>query len=295
MASVQGNRKIPMDLAIKAVVFPFSNILGIIRLGLVPTLIASGVIYAAYRVIGPIEWPMQSLEELGQRRQFLLPLSALLAVCFAIVGTLVAVGIHRLILHGERPAWTVIRIRKYELAYGAIVLTILAATYALGVAGRYVIGFPTPRDFAVIDSNLGAFGAYARLVAVAIIGGGLSLWVYVKLILVFPHAALTGEISASRSWAAMRGNFWPFVAALLLLQFISFPINLVYFLGIQIPLIGLLEGGRAGTSDPISTLLVFSLASIPARALMFSMFIALVSYVYKHLVQGSAFGSADVR
>lgn len=170
MASVQGNRKIPMDLAIKAVVFPFSNILGIIRLGLVPTLIASGVVYAAYRAIGPIEWPMQSLEELGQLTQVLLPLSVLLSFCSAIVGTLVAVGIHRLILHGERPAWTVIRIREYELAYG----TILAAGDALNVADGFIFPFPKPGDLAVIASKLDAPGAHALIAAVGMIGGGLS-------------------------------------------------------------------------------------------------------------------------
>jgi hypothetical protein len=298
MASVQGNRKIHMDLVIKAVIFPFNNILGIIRLGLVPTLIASGVIYAAYRAIGPIKWPTQSIGELGQLTQVLLPLSALLSFCSAIVGTLVAVGIHRLILHGERPAWTVIRIRKYELAYGAIVLTILAAAYALDAAGRFIFGFPKPGDLAVIASKLDAPGTRALIAAVAMIGGGLFLWIYVRLILVFPHAALTGEISARKAWAAMRGNFWRFVGASLLLGLISLPIHMVYLWGIHLPLIHWLEGGRVGignTSDPISTMLVFGLISIPVRGLVVSMFIALVSYVYKHLVQGSAFGSADVR
>lgn len=286
MVGIQGDRKIHMNLAIQAVMFAFKNLTGLIRLGLIPAILAGAVVYAAYGAIGPIKWPPQSIEEFQQFWQFVFPLNVLLSVCSAVVGTFVAVGIHRLILHGERPAWTLMRIRKYELAYCTIGLEMLVVSYVLRVLGQAVGLFPKPVDFTAVGAKLAPFSVHALFgVIISVILGGLMLWIYMRLILIFPHAALTGEISFRKAWAAIKGNFWRFVGALFLLGLVTMPIYGILVFGIEFPLIRLLGGGvNANASDPISAMLLFGLVSTPIQGLMFSMFIALISYIYRDLV-----------
>lgn len=282
MADIGGNRKIHMNIVTKAVLFPFENLLGIIRLGLLPTLIATAVVYAVYRYTDPINWPPRSVQEIGQLTRSLLPLRVIASLSTIFVGTLVAVGIHRLILRGERLDWTVIRFRKYELAYVSIPLTLLAASYIVPFISR-LLGAPDVTGFNGISYLYS--GWYVHLAVFIFIV--LWLWIYIRLALVFPHAAVTGEISFGKSWTAMKGNFWRFIGAVVLLGIIMIPVSVLFSSMFPALLTLGWKGGGANTGgafDPIGHMLVLTLLMVPLNGVLLSMFVALISYIYKDLV-----------
>lgn len=105
---------------------------------------------------------------------------------------------------------------------------------------------------------------------------GAVIWPTVRLALVFPHAAVTGQLSFSESWAMTRGNVWRLIGLIVLLAII---VCLIMALGLVITSTFFALNGPLG-------FVIFSLLDLVLGGLQFSMFVALISYIYKDLIQG---------
>jgi membrane-anchored glycerophosphoryl diester phosphodiesterase (GDPDase) len=103
----------------------------------------------------------------------------------------------------------------------------------------------------------------------------IYIWLYVKLILALPNAAVTGRISLARSWNALRGNVWRFIGySLVILLTYMVPIFLLALIGA-----GLLEA----QGNPLIAL-VLNLLVIFGSLFLGVSFLAYLSYVYRQLI-----------
>ena len=301
MASVYGRPELRIGVWKEAFAFPFRNFFTLLQFSLMPTLIALALSLAILRYFLPSNMPTTP-EELQPYVEAVN--SALNAINFVIVvfGLVVAVCIHRLIVSRERPGWIIVRFGRYEIAYaGAIlvftlVILALLVPLAAGIAASVFFGlvpaevFTTsgPLDTAVAE-RLGIFGVlFALGIMVTVI---VILWVEVRLALIFPHAAVTGQISLGVSWEAMKGNFGRFLAAILILGLISlvllgvvggaiFALATSYFVSFPAPA----TNDPAQMANMLYGVLLIQLCMMPLYVFGFSMFVALISYIYADLV-----------
>jgi hypothetical protein len=272
----QTQRKLRIGIFTDAVVFPFANILSLLKLGLIPLIIVMLINYAMSANIDiRADLRMTSPEDMAAFMRAQLPAQVVGSILLLVVGVIYAVGVHRIILRHEYPGWVILRFRRYELAYlGAVVLYVLITTgvQLFALLALYALGFP---DFAAQFADLAeraggllflAFGALMVFTA----------WLGLRLLLMMPHAAVTGEISPAVSWRATRGNFWRLFAASLLLVLVLLPIMAVASL--------LVQGALGGVAVPMGR----NIAMLPISGFIYSMTFALASYAYKELVLDEA-------
>jgi hypothetical protein len=264
-----------------ALLFPFRHPLALLRLGLVPGLIAAAICYALFRAFWPAAAPFDSPQAKQEAFQALLLGWIGINVVLGIVGVIVAVGIHRLIVNGEQPGWVLFRFGRYELAYAGAWLAIiliywigptLVGTLLAALTGQ---GAPTlPPDSPPRPGQVRAWPEAINpsfvLLWLALIG--LFLWLQIKLALIFPHAAVTGKISFGVSWRATRGNFWRFVGAGLLLILILLPIWL------------LISSIAIGVPPPGGFLFTGIALVVTTIVIMSAIGVAFISYIYRDLV-----------
>lgn len=274
MAGIQSGRKLSLDALWQAVSFPFENAMAVVRLGLLPVLISAVILYTA-SLMAPL---------IGGRSL----LHIIRLMLDLVVASVVAVGIHRLILRTEQPEWTILRYRNYEIAYGATVLIFAGMTVAVKGVIQSLAASPVERG--LIESlgrligwispqlyiQLLVKGLSPGLVAIVVLLIGAVIWPTVRLALVFPHAAVTGQLSFSESWAMTRGNVWRLIGLMVLLAIIVY---LIMALGLVITSTFFALNGPLG-------FVIFSLLDLVLGGLQFSMFVALISYIYKDLIQG---------
>jgi hypothetical protein len=274
MAGIQSGRKLPLSIVGQAALFPFKNFMAVARLGLLPALIWAAILYAA-SLTAPL---------IGAQ-----PLRILTLLLEVIVVSVVAVGIHRLILRAEQPEWAVPRFRDYELAYGATVMMFAAMTLVMKGAVQYLAANPAAQGLVqLLDKLIGWLwsdlyihllirGASPGRIAIIVLLAGVVIWPAVRFALVFPHAAVTGQVSFGVSWAAMRGNFWRLIGVTVLLSLILYLPFMAFGWVIATVLIAL--KGFLG-------IFILSVLGLLWKGLQFSMFVALISYIYKDLIQG---------
>jgi hypothetical protein len=275
MAGIQSGRKLPLSIVGQAALFPFKNFMAVARLGLLPALISAAILYAA-SLAAPL---------IGAQ-----PLFRILALLLeVIVVSVVAVGIHRLILRAEQPEWAVPRFRDYELAYGATVMMFAAMSLVMKGAVQYLAANPAAQGpVQLLDKLIGWLwsdlyihllirGASPGRIAIIVLLAGVVIWPAVRFALVFPHAAVTGQVSFGVSWAATRGNFWRLIGVIVLLSIILYLLSMAFGLVIATVVLALKN---------LLGVFIVSLLGLLWIGLQFSMFVALISYIYKDLIQG---------
>ncbi|WP_088344495.1 MULTISPECIES: hypothetical protein [Rhodomicrobium] len=305
----ESGRKIRFGIAWEAVRYPFANIFGLLRLTLLPALISAALLYAAYRLFGsPISLQVETPEDIERFAKAIVPLTMPFWALCLFVSVIMAVGIHRHILRGEGLEWTLVPIRGYELAYAAVAGLFTAATFIEQylfhlVAGWFGIVTPPPlggSGFTAAQYDIVQFvkDASPALIATVALLTAVLIWAHVRLALVFPHAAVTGRISLSESWAAMRGNVWRFVVAALLMSILVFVVYLLTVLAVAV--LGFvavtLKALLAMTPQipyapdvvPVSVSVFTIILFLLSNWLLIGMIVAFVSFIYQDLVDGSA-------
>jgi hypothetical protein len=282
MASTGERRRVCMRRVRDALVFPFTNIRALLRIGLIPSLIALTMLAALIVFAG---WPRRTgpLVEVESVRYF-----GRVLLIFTL--GLYAVGIHRLIVLNERPQRVTLRFGSYEWAYWAVMGVFALASLAEGYLLDAVLsligidaGLPDETgiqsqndDIQFLQEGLPVRGLTIAAMTVILI------WLHIRLSLMFPHAAVTGHISPWLSWRATAGSFWRMIGAGALLFLGMVPLYAV----IGLPPIMLIKWlTYTGDTD---TQLVGRLALIPAGFIAFclvmTIIVAFISFVYKDLV-----------
>lgn len=313
MAGSTRRHKLRLSIFFKAIAFPFRNSLTLMKLGFFPALIAIAIGYAAEAA-----YPMDAVSQLSPGSMRNLTVSAISNIALTIAGIIFAVGIHRLIIAGEPARWTIVRFGSAEFAYSLVVLFFfilcVVEYFSLAFALWAFDGLPeaalssgwlTPEDpsfLGYLTVLLFAASQFTPEVRVAIWVGIflVTIWIWARLALMFPHAAITGQMSGGVSWTSMRGNFWRLVIICMVLALI---VATIYLL-ILTPLFVGWFGSFTPTSPPSEPDLTFSdwgiligITQTFLDAIALAMFVALFSYAYKNLVIGEneASGADPVR
>jgi uncharacterized membrane protein YhdT len=303
MADVQNRRTFRVGRFKDAIVFPFANIGSFAKLALFPALIAGALSYLVLRAFWPVDASFDSQEEAKRFMEALNPAINIVYLIVTLAGAVVAVGIHRFIIRGEQPGWVILRLRWYELAYILVPLVfilvqagiwIVVALVALGAAAAVdpaLVG-QVLRDPAAIQDLEGTLPGSLGLVAIVafIALFVLVLWTSMRLVLMFPHAAVEGSLSPRFSWRAMKGNVWRFGVATGLFGLATLLPSTLIMAAVAALVIGP-NPGHLGPFSP-GTL---GFVVIPALVGIFisAMAVALLSYIYKDLVTAPA-GEARV-
>ena len=195
----------------EAFAFPFMNVLSVTRISLMPWLITE-VLYVTLSEFFPqLTWPLfpqlvMSRHSSGDVDPFeLIPdlIRAPITIIYYAFFAILAVGIHRMIILHERPGWLIYRFGRYELAYAVTFFLVSALIWVpILVFGQAVASF----------RSLGLYWLWSGYVVYMLIWTVLAI----KLLLIYPHAAVTGRISFPTAWAAMKGNFWHSLGVLII-------------------------------------------------------------------------------
>ncbi len=297
--------KLRIGIFKQAVAFPFRNFGALLRLGLMPGLLALAVTYLVLSAVDLQLPPHPTPENIRPFVKTMLWLGIVLRIIFGIVLIIYAVGIHRLIIRGEYPDWVVFRFGPFELAYATAVIFF----FALYEVERYVFLLPAWGlgliPAALLNPNPLSFEPPTManphpnvlipvFVIFVILSVAAAIWLNVRLALIFAHAAVTGKLSLSVPWNAMRGNFWRFVLSVVVVAIVG---AVLYFVAMILlgPVVGIfphgfrVSGSSAAGPEPISVAHAIFMAiafGLPFGGIFFAMVIALLSYTYKALVEG---------
>jgi hypothetical protein len=223
MTDVQVRRKLQIGRVKTAVAFPVRNFRLLIKLGFFPGLTALVTICFVMKAHWPVVKSPASMEETQAFFHALQSGMMIASIVIFIAWTPYFVGIIRFIVCNERPGWTLLRLRRYELSYAAVGGIPMALSFALDYLFVFIVemttGFsagaplPTdPKNRQLYEENAAAGDV------VAIVLGIVFLWLCIRFALLLPHAAVAGEISPRLAWTRMKGNFWRLVFAALLLS-----------------------------------------------------------------------------
>ena len=194
MSVTDNGRALRDNVVCDAIDFAVDNFNALMRLGLVPMLGAFLLSHLAALVYSGL---------------------VINQILYGVAGVIFAVGIHRMIIGDENPNWILFRFRRQELAYtGLVLLCILLAGFGMYLKQSFTSLFGSTTDTLIYGIRFKA----PLTPALVVLGGSsaaLAIWVFLKLVLVFPHAAITGEISLGQSWNATTGNFWRLLKSLL--------------------------------------------------------------------------------
>lgn len=262
--------KITFDQAKAAIAFPFENITAVIKLGLFPFLLSIVAIVAIFLIFMPNMADLQGPDALERMGRVLVPMQILIQLVIIVFASMFAVGIHRHIVLGQQASWIFFRFRKYELFYILTTIVIFGIMFALFVAVFFLLPAFAP---SLAPGTEGDVSIPLILILVAV--WAFFIWLYVKLILALPNAAITGRISLARSWNALRGNVW---------RFIGF--SLVILLSYFVPMLFL---SMIGTGLLQAQAFPFVIGALNMVLMFISLlmgvsFLAFLSYVYRQLV-----------
>jgi hypothetical protein len=262
--------KLDIGISTKAISFPFRKFGTLLGLGLIPALITVGAIFIAFAIFSQLSKMPPTMWFLG------LVLSVSISVVYLMLVSIFAVGIHRLIVRGEKPGVVIFRFGRYELVYAAVVVFfILASTIVEEALGRITSAYAGGPSWLLRDMwvQLGVSPIIVKYGLAVLYGVVLFvvIWISVRLGLALPHAAVAGRFSLRQSWEATRGNFWRLVATYLVLLIVSLLIYIPFFFFFFI-----MQTPPGFTFMPIM---------IATMVLVYTMFIALLSYAYQELVE----------
>lgn len=179
--------------------FLFHKFWLILRLSWLPLLIVTGAQYFSDRTDSSTAGPFEDLI-------LQIALSCVQAIGYSVV----AVALHRIILFGER------KDRANELSLGRVELLFVLAPIAvflivvvgIGVPFAGVVGIAIALGFA---EALNAIGAILVLIFFF-----LSLYLFVRLMLLYPLAVILKRLAFSQSWIISRDNFWRLLGVMFL-------------------------------------------------------------------------------
>jgi hypothetical protein len=263
--------KITFEQAKAAIVFPFENIGAVIKLGLFPVIFALIIIFTAFAAMVPSAINVQSPQDLEQLQLSLIPAQIIMQLTIIIFGSIFAVGVHRFIILRTPPAWTFFRFRKYELYYilaNIVIVVVLILTY---FASYLVLYYLLSVDLAYNPDTPPS----PALLIVLFLLFGLYMWIYSKLILALPNAAITGHLSLATSWHALKGNFWRFVGFGIVIILAYMLLYLILIILVMV-LLAIIPSQIFAILLNLALMFLFPLAG--------TAFVAYLSFVYKQLV-----------
>jgi hypothetical protein len=306
MSIAHQGRKLRIGTIWRAASFPFTNIVPLFKLSFFPLLIAAAVIYAGVQLFQPENIPLNTPEAAAQFMGSMWKLWAVSSILMWSVAAVMGVGIHRLIILGERPGWSIAPLSRHERSYLLLFVIMTAISLILHIILIALLAVTTP--------GIGLSGGIEALtnpmimlrffqpdmpvapqVAVSLLMI-VFMWLYLRLSLMFPHAAVTATIAPGVSWRATKGNLWRLILAILLLSVVVLLIVMVLafvggftFAAIVDAMGGMQprQAGQALQSADIFRQMLISLAiGIPIAGLMFASFAAFISHAYRQLVSG---------
>lgn len=304
MPDVYGRRKLRAGIVARAITFPFQNFAVLIKLGLVPALLSQAVYYAALRFQLYSFTPPTTFQEIKQYFIESIPVISLSVIAELLLTTIVAVGIHRYIIRGEYPGWIIFRLRRFELAYVALLFLFSVAFLAEYIAALELAGWH-PLAFFSSENDIKRLTRFFSprnyaLEALAVLLVLAAIAIHAMLALTMPHAAVTGRISPRASWNALKGNFWRFMTEIALLAIVLLLTSIAFsaLVAFGVEGIRLAWGGfpLIDPSQPLAQLHVvfFSdCAMLPFYGILLAMIVAFFSYAYQDLADAGPRAAAE--
>lgn len=240
--------KLPISIAWRAFGYVFRNFGAVVRVGFIPLLLTVSI----YALIF-IYFPPQAEYINGQPREVPnIPIAIVHMLINILISTMFVVGIHRLAILNERPpSLFYIRFQREEIKYLVTALITVIGFFLLfaiigGLGYLAVMGvglqevadyFQSPEILAFFTSPLGIATGIALYIAIIL----LVMWPAARLILAFPHAAITGKIDFGLSWRTMRGNYWRYIAAVLIFSLIAIVAYVILIAVVSVAIYGLVQ------------------------------------------------------
>lgn len=280
MAVRGGRARLRIERAIDATIFVLKNIPTLLRLGLFPTLIALAISFCVVIAVPAQVIDRSKPGETTRVMESLWLVSWTPSILFALAGAIFMVGIHRFILRGEKPGWVIARFGRYELALIGAIALVCAMLYAV----TYV--FAAPMELIELIETSPSQVLLSNAIALIVVV--ILVWLYARLLLLTPHAAVTGHISPMVSWRAMAGNVWSAVIAWVVLGLGEIVVALIPGLLGLLFMKFLLPVSDLGIADSRGMLLLElyeTTAKLPAYGAVIAVNAAFLSYAYKDLVE----------
>ncbi|MEJ2117072.1 MAG: hypothetical protein P8Y36_03865, partial [Alphaproteobacteria bacterium] len=227
----------------RAIVFPFVHFGVLLKIALGPWLIVYALLYGLefYYTAGNIA----DFSPVVVKKSFEGNITAqiLLILVDAFVVTIIAVGIHRVIIKHEKPSWTIVHFGRNEIAY--MVVSVLL--FALFMFPQYVIiiiqYFLEPNSVKIITLQVILLRHPLTVTAISPNTAGLLqfytlisfVFAYfsITLSMAFPHAAVAGKISLRYAWSVIGKYilkfYWLLIVFGLNLTIIALPVYLPVF------------------------------------------------------------------
>lgn len=175
------------------------------------------------------------------------PAFLLVLLMTAVLMSIIAGGVMRLVLRPDQPGFAHLRLGRDELRLTAANL-ICIGLYALSA----IVGLVLTAGAA----QSGTVGAVVAGLAALI----FALWVGVRLSLLLPTVFVTGRVSLSLAWARTQGHFWPLLG-MVVMAVIFYLILYVLFSVITIAVVEL-SGGQAALQDITRLTAVTAIAAV---------------------------------
>ncbi len=284
-------RRLPLNIPLRAVAFVWTNFGAVIRIGLIPliVLVAAQIGFTIYFQPATVLAGAQRVVEPNWE------VTIIWSLIGTVLGAIFAVGIHRFAIMGEsRSGFFYFRLQREELIYILAGLIILFSNLFVFWAIASFVYFGFQHAIYGIQNNANAVLETALPTAIILTIILLS-WPVIRLALIFPHAAIAGELNFSLSWHAMKGHFWRFIANILILILLI----LLIYAGIVL-VAGLLAAALAiiiqltGIEIQREPSPIFLILSIPITALFIAVIglfqalgVVFLSFCYKALVLGT--------
>lgn len=292
----------------RAVAFPFVHPILVARLGFFPFLLAALPSLIIYHLWWPGGIDFRDADNLRKAVSEGWPALAAIYAINVVMMSVYAIRVHRVIVSGQRAGFFSVLFSWTMVSYlGAIIifafmssLASLVFRHGFGMlAEKLVYAFEGFRTSGETNApSLAWIASAAAAIALLVV----ALQIGVRLVLILPHAALTGRFGLAASWRAMSGNIWAFVEAWII------------FLIVMGALIGLLGFGDVWLSTYISDaaprylpLALFQISKSQLKESLSAVFflaiyflsattnIAFLSFIYKNLEVDWTVGQAELR
>lgn len=296
--------KLPIGVFWEGFLFPFKNFGTLFKILFLPIVLLLAISAGIMWLFAPGLPDFSNGGEVAGYLQAVSPALDIVNLLFVIFAIMIAVHIHRYIVRDEAPGWVVFRFWRYEFMYllTSIVVTLvyIAAMLALFFGFWLLWGIPFEALQALLAHQPGQPAPSVPppptwLIVAGIVVFVVVIWAQIRLILMLPHAAVTGRISFATSWSAMKGNFWRFVLAAILFGLLLLAVVAIFYLAaiFIIPAVlgvpfNLPQPGVAMAPEEVRGMVVSMLilygAAIPIWILYVSAGVAFISYAYAYLV-----------
>jgi hypothetical protein len=278
----------------RAVAFPIVYPILVVRLGFIPFMLAALPTLILYN----LWWPDGvDFRDTGNLRKAVSEGWSAIAAIYVInvlMMSVYAIRIHRMIVSGQKSGFFSVLFSWTMISYlGAIVIFAFMVSVARIVFGygfsmlaeKLVYAFESFRTSGETNAPsltwvVSAAAAIALLV--------LALQIAIRLLLILPHAALTGSIGLAASWRAMSGNIWTFVEAWVIFLIVTGLLILLFAFG-ALSLSSYISNAIAQYLEPFQISKISFHESMSAILFLIIYFmsatmnIAFLSFVYKDL------------